>query len=197
VNGTAANHSCESDAELEARFIRDGIPALKSLFGYAMQLTRNHTDAEDLLQEATIKAYKGFRSFSPGTNLTAWLARIICNTVIDTHRRSQRQPREQLVDDLFDWYSPIDQLLMPGVRSAEADVLGDLPGSRMVKALSSLSDDDRFVLYYFDIEGYAYSEIATFLRIPTGTVASRLYNARRKLRRALGSSSPTDIARSA
>jgi RNA polymerase sigma-70 factor (ECF subfamily) len=181
----ATDQSHESDAELEMRFIRDGMPALNRLFGYALHLTRNHSDAEDLLQEATIKAYAGFRSFRPGTNLMAWLARIIANTVIDTHRRSQRRPREHLVDDFFDWYCPADQPLKASGRSAEAEVMSNLPESRIVDALSSLSDGERTVIYYAYVEGYRYSEIAEVLRIPTGTVASRIHNGRRRLRQAL------------
>jgi RNA polymerase sigma-70 factor, ECF subfamily len=186
------NQSGESDAELESRFVRDVIPALKGLFGYALQLTRNHSDAEDLLQEATMKAYSGFRSFRPGTNLTAWLARIIFNTLLDTHRRNQRRPREHLVDDFFDWYCPADQPPKTGGRSAEAEVMSSLPESRIVDAMSSLSDGERTVLYYVYVEGYQYSEIAEALEIPTGTVASRIHNGRRRLREALA---PVSLSR--
>jgi RNA polymerase sigma-70 factor (ECF subfamily) len=155
----AGNPSRESDAELERRFVRDGLPALNGLFRYALQLTRNRTDAEDLLQEAAIKAYAGFRSFRQGTNLTAWLARIIANTLIHSHRRNQRRPREHLVDDFFDWHCPSDRPFRPTVRSAEAEAIGKLPESRIVDALNSLSDGERTVLHYVYVEGYRYNEI--------------------------------------
>ena len=115
-----------------------------------------------------MKAYAGFRSFRQGTNLTAWLARIIANTVIDTHRRNQRRPREHLVDDFFDWYCPTDQPFRATGRSAEAEAIGKLPESRIVDALNSLSDGERTVLYYVYVEGYRYNEIAEALRIPDG-----------------------------
>jgi RNA polymerase sigma-70 factor (ECF subfamily) len=148
-------------------------------------LTNNRSDAEDLLQEATIKAYAGFRSFRKGTNLTAWLARIIANIVIDDYRRSQRRPPEHLVDEFFDWYCPNDQPFRASGRSAEAEVMSKLPEKRIVDALSSLSDGERTVLYYVYVEGYQYSETAEALAIPEGTVASRIYNGRRRLRQAL------------
>jgi RNA polymerase sigma-70 factor (ECF subfamily) len=187
------DQSRESDTELESRFIRDGLPALNGLFGYALQLTRNRSDAEDLLQEATIKAYAGFRSFRPGTNLTAWLTRIIANTVIDTHRRRQRRPTEHLVDDFFDWYCPTDRSFRATGRSAEAEAIGKLPESRIVDALNSLSDGERTVLYYVYVEGYRYNEIAKALGIPAGTVASRIYNGRRRLREVLAPESPSRV----
>ncbi len=192
----AGDQSRESDLELETRFLRDGLPALNMLFGYALQLRRNRSDAEDLLQEATIKAYAGFRSFRQGTNLTAWLARIIANTVIDDYRRSQRRPPEHLVDDFFDWYCPTDQPFRVSGRSAEAEVMSKLPEKRIVDALNSLSDGERTVLYYAYVEGYQYSEIAEALRIPAGTVASRIYNGRRRLREVLAPASASREGRS-
>ena len=161
------------------------MPALNGLFGYALQLTRNRSDAEDLLQEATIKAYAGFRSFRPRTNLTAWLARIIANPVIDDHGRSRRRPTEHLVDDFFDWYRPTDQPFSASGRSAEAEVMSKLPGSRIADALNSLSTGERTALYYVYVESCQYNEIARALRIPAGTVASRIFNGRRRLREAL------------
>ena len=190
----AGDQSRESDTELERRFISDGLPALNGLFGYALRLTNNRSDAEDLLQEATIKAYAGFRSFRKGTNLTAWLARIIANIVIDDYRRSQRRPPEHLVDEFFDWYCPNDQPFRASGRSAEAEVMSKLPEKRIVDALSSLSDGERTVLYYVYVEGYQYSETAEALAIPEGTVASRIYNGRRRLRQALTPTEPNPDA---
>ncbi|WP_445166041.1 sigma-70 family RNA polymerase sigma factor [Mycolicibacterium sp. Dal123E01] len=155
---------------------------LKRLFARALQLTSNCSDAEDLLQETTLKAYLAFSSYEPGTNLAAWLSRIMTNTMIDTYRRRLRRPEERLVGDFLNLHFVPDDRHPSCGRSAEAEVVDQLPESHTLAALQSLNDGDRTVLYYADVEGYGYSQIAEVLGIPIGTVASRLHTARRRLR---------------
>jgi RNA polymerase sigma-70 factor (ECF subfamily) len=172
----------ESEADRAARFTRDAIPTLNRLFGQALRMTHNYNDAEDLLQETALKAYTAFCWYRPGTNLAAWLRQIMTNAMIDDHRRRLRRPLEQLVDELPDWHLARDDRHPTTGQSAEAEVLDRLFESETAEALQSLNDGDRAVVYYAAIEGYRHSEIAEALEIPVGTVASRLYNARRRLR---------------
>jgi RNA polymerase sigma-70 factor (ECF subfamily) len=185
IRTDSSSQSCAYDAELTARFTTEAVPVLSRLLGRAVGMTGNVTDAEDLLQETALKAYAAFRSFHSGTNLSAWLCRIMTNTMIDSHRRTQRRPQEHLVDDFADWrVGSADRHPTWGM-SAEAEVLRQLPADATVAALRSLTDYDQSVLYYAYVEGHAYSEIAELLGIPVGTVASRLFNARRRLRQQL------------
>jgi RNA polymerase sigma-70 factor (ECF subfamily) len=179
----------ESEADRTARFTRNAIPTLNRLFGNALRMTNNYNDAQDLVQETALKAYTAFWSYRPGTNLAAWLRQIMTNAMIDSHRRSLRRPKEQLVDEFLDWHLAPDDRHRATGRSAEAEVLGRLSESETGEALQSLNGRDRAVVYYADIEGHRYSEIARALEIPVGTVGSRLYHARRKLRMQLGQQS--------
>ncbi|MHC9545096.1 sigma-70 family RNA polymerase sigma factor [Corynebacterium diphtheriae] len=173
-------------SDLDARFERDALPLLDQLYGGALRMTRNPTDAEDLVQETYVKAYQAFNSFSEGTNLKAWLYRIMTNTYINSYRKKKRQPTQQSSEDVTD-----HQLLATsshesvGLESAEVEALKNLPNQRIAQAMNDLSEDYRMVVYYADVEGLAYKEIAEIMGTPLGTVMSRLHRGRKQLREAL------------
>ena len=176
--GTSAIRTDESDEELAQRFERDAMPLLDQLYGAALRMTRNPADAEDLVQ--------GFRSYKPGTNLKAWLYRILTNAYINNYRKAQRRPAEYATDDITD--SQIAETASHtsiGLRSAEVEALEKLPDEEIRDALMSLKEDYRMVVYYADVEGLPYKEIAEIMGTPIGTVMSRLHRGRKQLRDAL------------
>ena len=162
------------------------MPLLDQLYGGALRMTRNPQDAEDLVQETYLKAYKNFDSFTPGTNLKAWLYRIMTNTYINSYRKKQRRPLETSADEVTDYqlYSSSSHD-STGLESAEVEALKAMPNSRISEALNALNEDYRMVVYYADVEGLAYKEIADVLDIPMGTVMSRLHRGRKQLREML------------
>jgi RNA polymerase sigma-70 factor, ECF subfamily len=178
-----AAQSNESDAELTARFERDAVPLLDQLYGAARRLTRSRADAEDLVQDTMLRAYTQFRLFREGTHLKAWLMRIMHNTWINNYHKSRRRPVEQFTDEITDWLQAVGQRHTPmGYRSAEVEALEALPDDGIIAALEALPENLRMTVYYADVHGYRYREIAEIMDVPLGTVMSRLHKARRRLR---------------
>jgi RNA polymerase sigma-70 factor (ECF subfamily) len=181
-----AQPATEGDAAVRARFERDVLPMLPSLYGAALRLTRNPTDAEDLVQDTVLRAYRGFSGFQEGTNLKAWLYRILTNGYINTYRKKQREP--QVVsgpDDLDEWYL-FDRLGSQRTEdSAEDEVLGKIPDADVKAALESLPANFRLPVLLADVEGFSYKEIARIMDTPIGTVMSRLHRGRKALEKAL------------
>jgi RNA polymerase sigma-70 factor, ECF subfamily len=176
----------ETNAALAERFQRDALPLLDQLFSGALRLTRSRADAEDLVQETMLRAYIGFGSFRAGTNLKAWLYRILHNTWINSYRKHQRRPVEVAVDYLNERQSArYAASAATGLRSAEVEVLEALPDYQIQAALQSLPEEFRMAIYYADVEGFAYAQIADIMGIPKGTVMSRLHRGRTRLRKLL------------
>ena len=170
---------------LEERFEQEAIPFMPELYAAALRLTRNRSDAEDLVQETFLRAYRGFGGFEPGTNLRAWLYRIMTNAYINTYRKRQREPQVVSNDEVPEWYL-YDKLGAEGVEaSAEARVLEALPDQDVQEALASLPEQFRLAVLLADVEGFSYKEIAEILDIPMGTVMSRLHRGRRALEKRL------------
>jgi RNA polymerase sigma-70 factor (ECF subfamily) len=173
------------DPALRARFERDVLPLLPNLYGTALRLTRNPQDAEDLVQEAYLRAYRGFAGFQEGTNLRAWMYRILTNTFINAYRKRQREPITVQDDEIEDWYL-YDRLGESGVEaSAETEVLERIPDEDVQRALEGLPETFRMAVLLADVEGFSYKEIAEILDIPIGTVMSRLHRGRKALQKAL------------
>ncbi len=173
-----------TDRQRRERFEDEVLPLLDRLYSAALRYTRNPTDAEDLVQETVAKAYRSFHQYQPGTNLRAWLYRVLHTTYISMYRKAQRRPQESLKEEVDD-YSFYDEIARSGGRSAEREVLESLTSEEVRAALADLPETFRVAVYLADVEGFAYKEIADIMDTPVGTVMSRLHRGRKALQKAL------------
>ena len=178
------------DAQLTARFERDVVPMISQLYRHAYRLTRDHADAEDLLQETAAKAYAAFDTFHDGTNLAGWLYRIMRNTHISAYRRQLHRPTLQFTDEFSDGQLLAYSRTSTATGSTEDVVLAGASDPAIAAAMRSLPEKYRTAVYYADVEGRKFREIAALTDVPIGTVMSRLHRGRKQLRDALA-----DIAR--
>jgi len=164
------------------------MPFMNQLFATAMRMTRNRSDAEDLVQETYLKAYRAYERFEAGTNLRAWLFRILTNSYINTYRKKQRRPFQTDLEDVQDLYLYRrlggNELATIG-RSAEDQLFDQITDSTITDALDELPEQYRTAVMLADVEGFAYKEIAEILDVPIGTVMSRLHRGRKKLQEQL------------
>jgi RNA polymerase sigma-70 factor (ECF subfamily) len=172
----------------QANFERDAMQYAPQLYSAALRMTRNPADAEDVVQETFLKAYRAYHTFQEGTNLRAWLYRILTNTYINRYRKQQRRPSEVELGELEDFYL-YKRMGEPGVSSAspsaESEVLEQIVDSDVRDALDALPDHFRMPVLLADVEGFSYKEIADMLDIPIGTVMSRLHRGRKALQKRL------------
>jgi RNA polymerase sigma-70 factor (ECF subfamily) len=178
-----ARRSAGRDGNLRQRFEAEAMPVLETMYGAALRLTRNPSDADDLLQETSLKAYQGFGQFEPGTNLKAWLYRILTNAYISGYRKAKREPAAVSADG--EDFSLYERLADATGSSPEQEILEAIPAEEVKKALEGLTDQFRMAVLLADVEGFSYKEIADITGVSIGTVMSRLHRGRKALQRAL------------
>lgn len=171
-----------SDDERRELFEAQAMPLTDRLYGAAMRYTKDPDDAKDLLQEALVKAYRSFHQYQQGTNLKAWLYRVLHTTFLSMYRKQQRRPQENLTDDWGD-HTLFDAVVESG--SVEEEVLGSFTDQAIKDALADLPEQFRMAVYLADIEGFQYKEIAEIMDTPVGTVMSRIHRGRKGLQQAL------------
>ncbi len=172
----------------QAEFADLAMPFMSGLYAAALRMTRNPSDAEDLVQETYLRAYRGFGGFQEGTNLKAWLYRILTNTFINIYRAKKRRPQQETLDDVEDFYlyRRIGGLeAVDANRGPEAEVLDSIPDTTITQAIEELPEQFRMAVLLADVEGFSYKEIAEIMDVPIGTVMSRLHRGRKQLQRRL------------
>jgi len=169
------------------RFQQGALPLLDSLYGAALRMTRNPADAEDLVQETMLRAYRAFDRFEPGTNLKAWLFRILTNAYINTYRKKQREPQKVSSDEVedFDLYQELKNHDPQFSETPESLVLDSLVDSDILEAIEELPEQFRLAVVLSDMEGFTYAEMAEIMDVPMGTVMSRLHRGRKALQKRL------------
>ncbi len=181
---TTSEQASAPVVDVRSLFEEQAIPFMDQLYAAGLRMTRNPSDAGDLVQETYAKAFAAFGQFQQGTNLKAWLYRILTNTFINNYRKKQRDPYQGTIDDLEDWQLGGAESVTQGrsTRSAEAEAIDHLPDSAVKDALQAIPEDFRMAVYFADVEGFSYQEIADIMKTPVGTVMSRLHRGRRMLR---------------
>jgi RNA polymerase sigma-70 factor (ECF subfamily) len=184
ANAASPEEGAEAVVDVRSLFEEQAIPFMDQLYAAGLRMTRNPADASDLVQETFAKAFAAFGQFQQGTNLKAWLYRILTNTFINNYRKKQRDPYQGTIDELEDWQLGGAQSVTQGrsTRSAEAEAIDHLPDSAVKDALQAIPEDFRMAVYFADVEGFSYQEIADIMKTPVGTVMSRLHRGRRMLR---------------
>ena len=177
----------ELTPEEKERFQEEALPMLDSLYSGALRMTRNPADAQDLLQETMLRAYRAFHRFEPGTNLKAWLFRILTNAYINTYRKKQRQPTSVSQDEVeeFDLYQQLKDHDPDLSVTPETIVLDNLVDSDIIEAIDDLPEQFRLAVVLSDVEGFSYAEMAEIMDVPLGTVMSRLHRGRKVLQKRL------------
>lgn len=177
-------------------FEEQALPFMDQLYAAAMRMTRNPTDASDLVQETYVKAFAAFAGYRQGTNLKAWLYRILTNTFINDYRKNQRNPYQGSIDGMEEWQvGEAISATATTTRSAEAEAIDHLPDSAIKDALQSIPEEFRLAVYFADVEGFSYQEIAEIMKTPVGTVMSRLHRGRQMLRKLLSEYASSGVGR--